>query len=154
MGGFTAGADAATSSNRDFNYDDDSNLEWNEEKETSPAAVESGRHGLEEDVCEDGPGGFLLDSEVQPPEAVPIEDGEGGYFIDPSMVSNSPIRSFKRLSDLDPQERAGFDNQFNSKKSRSRRGQPRGRPLTNEERRSTTWGRDDFSDLFDSGRVQ
>ena len=105
------------------------------------------------DLHDDGPGGFLLDSEMQPPEAMPIEDGEGGYFIDPSMVSNSPIRSFKRLSDLDPQERAGFDNQFNSKRSRGRRGQPRGRPLTNEERQSTTWGRDDFSDLFDSGRV-
>ena len=64
------------------------------------------------------------------------------------MVSNSPIRSFKRLSDLDPQERAGFDNQFNSKRGRGRRGQ---RSLTAEERRSATWGRDDFSELFNSG---
>ena len=137
-----AAADFAT---REVNYDCAAHLDWTE-------ASGSG-HAL---PGEDGEGGFIrepsVDSEVQA-EAVPIEDGAGGYIIDPSMVSNSPIRSFKRLSDLDPRERAGFDNQFNSKRGRrSQRGRGN-QPMSSEERRSTTWGRADFDDLIESGKA-
>ena len=138
-----AAADFAT---REVNYDR-AHLEWTEGSGSA--------HAL---PGEDGEGGYIrelsVDSEVQA-EPVPIEDGAGGYIIDPSMVSNSPIRSFKRLSDLDPQERAGFDNQFNSKRARGRRNQrgQQNQPMSSEERRSTTWGRADFNDLFESSKA-
>lgn len=126
---------------REFEYDHD-RLEWTEEDHAQ--------------LGEDGEGGYIrepsVDSEVQA-EALPIEDGAGGYIIDPSMVSSSPIRSFKRLSDLDPQERAGFDNQFKSKRARGRRNQRGTQQMTGKERHSTTWGRDDFDDLFESGKA-
>ena len=137
-------ADGADSNARELD-DNDANLVWTEECSGGVSAQ-----------AEDGEGGYIIEPSTSgtgaQPDAVPIEDGEGGYIIDSSMYSSSPIRSFKKLSDLDPQERAGFDNQFKSKRGRGRRNQIR-RPMTSEERRSSTWGRADFDDLFDSGRL-
>lgn len=135
---------------------DDADLEWTEREGSASRSVGSSGG---QPLPEDGEGGFMressADSDAHQPEAIPVEDGRGGYIIDPSMVSSSPIRTFKRLSDLDPQERAGFDNQFKSKDSRGRKSQrARGRrAMTNEEKRLSTWGRDDFGDLFDSGKT-
>ena len=56
-------------------------------------------------------GGSLLQ-----PEAVPCKDG--GCMIDPS-TSPIRIRSFTRLQDLDPDQRAAFQNQFQKKSRRS-----------------------------------
>ena len=47
------------------------------------------------------------------PTAIRCEDG--GYMIDPSEISTSPIRSFVPIDELDPTERAGFQNQFQTK---------------------------------------
>lgn len=83
----------------------------------------------------------------------------GGYQVDPTTISSSPIKSaewspsdivtvasccsislfpcartFRRITELDPQERAGYYNQF-TKKGRGARGQ-RGR------------GRTEFSELM------
>ena len=85
--------------------------------------------------------------------AIPCPDG--GYMIDPSAVSSSPVRSFKKISELDPKERASFQNQFTSKGKRrgvkkSHQGPSSG--MSREERVSSTWGRDDFDSLFESSR--
>lgn len=44
-----------------------------------------------------------------PPTEIHCEDG--GVMIDPDLY-NSPIKAFKRINDLDPEERASFQNQF------------------------------------------
>ena len=157
-------------------YYDDANLEWTEREEqqqpstTTAASVSRGAYGGGEReeggaiFAEDGEGGFIIEpspSSTPQPEAMAIEDGEGGYIVDPSMISNSPIRCFTRLSDMDPQERAWFEDQYKSKSSEGGRG-GKGRksqrgggrrqlPMTSEERQSATWGRDDFGDLFNTG---
>ena len=107
---------------------------------------------------EEGEGGFVIEpspgSTPQPAEPMMIEDGEGGYIIDPSMISNSPIRCFTKLSEMDPQERAWYKDQFKAKSRGRGRGGGGGRrqlPMTREERESATWGRDDFGDLFGTG---
>ena len=51
------------------------------------------------------------------PRAVPCDDG--GYMVEPS--TNSPIRSFTRLQDMDWTERSRYQNQF-KKKTVSRKG--------------------------------
>lgn len=48
-------------------------------------------------------------------------------------------RTFRRITDLDPQERAGYYNQF-SKKRRGGRGGGGG---------DATWGRAEFSEMMD-----
>lgn len=82
----------------------------------------------------------------------------GGYQVDPATISSSPIRSalagvdnmcgamhflmhrtFRRITDLDPQERAGYYNQF-SKKRRGGRGSGGG---------DATWGRAEFSEMME-----
>ena len=52
------------------------------------------------------------------PHAILCEDG--GYLINPSSISTSPIRSFTQLQDLDPDQRACYQNQFQAKARRSR----------------------------------
>lgn len=154
-------------------YYDDANLEWTEREEQPPSAttaasVSRGTYGggeRDEGGTIFAEGGFIIEpspGSTPQPEAVAIEDGAGGYIVDPSMISNSPIRCFTRLSDMDPQERAWYEDQFKSKSGGGggRRGQGRksqrggGRrqlPMTSEERESATWGRDDFGDLFNTG---
>ena len=67
----------------------------------------------------------------------------GGFIVDMSTVSNSPIRTFTKISDLDTTERDRFLNQF---KGHSRRG---GRRTVSGSTRPTTstWGRDGFDEL-------
>lgn len=130
---------------------------------------EKERPGAFEQLSEDeggGGGGFIIEPSPSssPPQSEPvaIEDGEGGYIVDPSMISNSPMRCFTKLSDMEPQERALYEDQYKAKSGRggqgrkSQRGTGRGGrrqlpPMTSEERESATWGRDDFGDLFNSG---
>ena len=137
------------------NYDDD-HLDWTERE--GSAGTSRGTYGVDTPPeYGGGGGGFIRESsvgsEANPEAAIQYEDGEGGYIIDPNMISNSPIRTFKKLSELDPQERAGFDNQFKSKRGRGRRNQRGRQPMTVEDRRSATWGRNDFGDLFDSSKT-
>ena len=146
----------------------DANLEWTEEEErfTTTAAATGGGGAYEvggafAQQSEDGEGGYIIEpspGSTPQPEAVGIEDGEGGYTIDPSMISDSPIRCFKRLSEMEPEERAVYEDQYKPKRGgqgrRSRGGRGRSQlPVTNEERQSATWGRDDFGDLFNTGRL-
>lgn len=67
-----------------------------------------------DDDDDDDQSGASLDQ----PTAFRCEDG--GYEIDPSTISNSPARTFTRIDDLDPEERVGFRNQFQSKTGRGR----------------------------------
>ena len=165
----------------------DTNLEWTKRDEqplfTTVTAASGGyggggerekkeRPGAFEQLSEDegggggGGGGFIIEPSPSssPPQSEPmaIEDGEGGYIVDPSMISNSPMRCFTKLSDMEPQERALYKDQYKAKSGRggqgrkSQRGTGRGGrrqlpPMTSEERESATWGRDDFGDLFNSG---
>lgn len=71
------------------------------------------------------------------PRVIPCEDG--GYLIDPSTISTSPIRSFTRLQDMDPHQRAGFQNQFQKSKGRRSRG----------ERSTVTQSKGGWPDQFD-----
>lgn len=84
------------------------------------------------------------DSSYDNPRAIRCEDG--GYLIDPSTISSSPIRSFKRIDDLAPEQRAGFQNQFQGKKG-GRRRTSRGGQVAYQG--ATSWtGRDDFDELL------
>ena len=81
------------------------------------------------------------DGSYNHPRAIRCEDG--GYLIDPSTISTSPIRSFKRIDDLAPEQRAGFQNQFQGKQGGGRRRSSRGGQGVN------SWtGRDDFDELL------
>lgn len=151
-------------------YYTDTNLEWTEREEqqsTSTAVSASGGaygggEGAFGQQPEVGEGGFIVElspTSTPQPEAVAIEDGEGGYIIDPSMISSSPIRCFKKLGDMDPQERAWYEDQYKGKSGRgggqgrkSQRGGGRRQLLmTSKDRELATWGRDDFGDLFKTG---
>ena len=69
---------------------------------------------------------------------------DGGYMVDPTSISSSPIRSFTRLEDLDPQERVRFQNQFQNRKA-SGRGK---KPLSFRQQTGRGWtGRDSFDEL-------
>ena len=67
----------------------------------------------------------------------------GGFIVDMSTVSNSPIRTFTKISDLRPDERERFRNQF---KGHSRGGGRRAVSRTSQTSTST-WGREDFDEL-------
>ncbi len=73
-----------------------------------------------------------IDSDLEP---IPCEDG--GYAIDPTAISNSPIRSFTRIDEMDPKLRAGFQNQFRI----------HGKGRKNAVRRQPWPERDDFDEL-------
>lgn len=143
-------------------YYADTNLEWTErdEQQQSTTAVSASRGaygGVFDQQPEDGEGGFIIESSpASTPQPEPIATEDGGYFIDPSLISSSPIKC-KLLSDLDPQERALYKDQYKPKSGagggqgrKNQRGGGR-RQLTNEEKESATWGRDDFGDLFNTG---
>ena len=160
-------------------YYADTNLEWTEGDKQRPSTTTAaagsigggvygeGGEGEEgpgafDQLFEDGEGGFIIEpspGSTPQPEPLAVEDGEGGYIVDPSTISNSPIRCFTRLSDMDPQERAWYEDQYKAKSGRGRgrrtqRGAEGGRrqlPMTSKERESATWGRDDFGDLFSTG---
>jgi len=66
---------------------------------------------------------------------------DGGFYIDPSTVSNSPIKSFTRISDLGPKQSDMYYNQFSHKQK------PRKRQL-GATVRGNTWGRPDFDELL------
>lgn len=52
-------------------------------------------------------------------QCFPSEDG--GFVVDLESISNSPIKGFKRLSDLPQQEREAYLNQFSGKGKKRRR---------------------------------
>lgn len=63
---------------------------------------------------------------------------------DPSTISTSPIRSFTRINDLDPAQRALLQNQFQTKGKGRRSGN---RQLSFQH--GNGWaGRDDFDELM------
>ena len=66
---------------------------------------------------------------------------DGGFYIDPSTISNSPIKSFTKISDLGPKQSDMYYNQF-SHKQRSRKRQSGAAVEGN------TWGRPDFDELL------
>ena len=84
------------------------------------------------------------------PQLFPCEGG--GFIVDPSTVSSSPIRAFRKIKDLAPHERDSYRNQFNYSKSGQRRGRARqsvisGGGTLRRPDRANTWGRDDFDEL-------
>lgn len=77
---------------------------------------------------------------------------DGGYLIDPSTISNSPIRTFTRIDDLGPRERDSFRNQFQSKarKKRAPSSSARGSKTSSLPHKTMgRWtGRSDFDELL------
>lgn len=82
------------------------------------------------------------------PQDIRLEDG--GYEAVVGTVSSSPIRTFTRIDDLDPQLRAGFQNQFQHKGGRGkRRSSSRGQQTTFGCRTGGNWTeRDGFDELL------
>ena len=78
-------------------------------------------------------------------QLIPCEGG--GFMIDPSTISNSPIKSFTRIKDLPPHEQAGYYNQFKHTKSRRSRGRVDSSGVN-------TWGRQDFDELLATSKLQ
>ena len=96
-----------------------------------------GEEQLERDGSTGGSG-----SSTGPPQLHPCESG--GYYVDPSTVSNSPIKTFTRIRDLAPGERDSYYNQFSHTKSRRSRGNNSG---LGESSRANMWGGSDFDNL-------
>lgn len=96
--------------------------------------------GMHEDgTCTDDPP-WQEDERLQAgPTLYRSEDG--GFYIDPSTISNSPIKSFTKISDLGPKQSDMYYNQF-SHKERSRKRQSGATVEGN------TWGRADFDELL------
>lgn len=73
------------------------------------------------------------------PRAIRCEDG--GYVIDPTSISSSPIRSFTRIGDMEPEERVQFQNQF-----RTTGASGRGRQQLSFQQRGRGWTEKDSFD--------
>ena len=69
---------------------------------------------------------------------IPSEDG--GFIVDDSTISNSPIRTFTKISDMGAKDRERFKNQFKQ----------RALPKIRAGASSTAWS-NDFGDLAQSG---
>ena len=69
---------------------------------------------------------------------IPSEDG--GFIVDDSTISNSPIRTFTKISEMGVKDRERFRNQF----------KPRALPKKRAGASSTAWS-NDFGDLAQSG---
>lgn len=82
---------------------------------------------------------------ITPPTRIPrvIQTEDGGYRVDENTISNSPILTFTKLSDMDAKDSEKYKNQFN-------------RPPPSKRRSNTvatgggTWEGSDFGDLAHS----
>ncbi len=73
---------------------------------------------------------------------IPTEDG--GFMVDESTISNSPIRTFTKISDMAAKDRERYKNQFNRPPPKSRSGGPAAAT-------GGTWS-SDFGELAGSGK--
>lgn len=111
-----------------------------EEEEEGEGEGEEGEGEREEEGAFSGSCGSVA-SAAEGPQMYECEGG--GYQVDPATISSSPIRfqrqvyhimnihellcrSFRRITELDPLERAGYYNQFTKKGRGGQRGRERG----------------------------
>lgn len=87
---------------------------------------------------------------MPPPVNVPrvIQTEDGGFKVDESTISNSPIRTFTKISDMSTRDREKYKNQFNRQQPPTKRR--RSNAITTVATGDGTWGSGNFVELAHS----